>query len=258
MPVVARASLAGWVFAVGLVAAGCGGAVAEKSAGQAADAGAVPAHAMPDAGSGPGVVAQADGSSAPVPCSGGACPSPGDVSTFVPTWRPPTGANQGQCSPALIDEYYQNCLSVGGMQACDAFGPGADQAHLACGNCISSNFGDSTWGPLVHSANVLETNGAGCIALLDPSALDCAKAVQANDECEHAACDPVCGATNAVAFDEWDQCGAAANTCGCSSWFAASNCVKAIAADGGPAAQCLVGQTFQDFFSVVAAVFCGN
>ncbi|MGA7124255.1 MAG: hypothetical protein WBY94_29405 [Polyangiaceae bacterium] len=258
MTVIARVSWAGWIGVVGLFGSGCGGAVTDTAAAESGDSGLASARGGPDSGGGRGAHGSFDGSSGPVACGGGACPSPGNVSAFVPTWRPPSGAHQGQCTPALIDEYYQNCLSVGGTQACDAFGGGADQAHQTCAGCISSNFGDPTWGPLVRSGGVVETNGSGCIALVDPSAIDCAKAVQANDECEHAACDPVCRAGSAAAFDQWDQCGAAANTCGCGSWFAASNCVQDIAADGGLAAQCLVGQTFQDFFSVTAAVFCGN
>lgn len=254
---IARLPLAGCLCAIGVAGIDCGGAVADDSAGaNSADSGAGSSRAVPDAG-GRGPVAQVDGV-APVPCGGGACPSPADVSAFVPTWRPPTGAHQGLCTPALIDEYYQDCLSLGEAQACDAFQPGANPAHLACGNCITSNFTDPTWGPLVRSANVLETNGSGCIALLDPSAIECARAVQANDECDHAACDGVCGAAGAAPFDEWDQCGGAANACGCSSWFAASNCIQAVVGDGGPASQCLVGQTFEDFFSVTAQIFCGN
>lgn len=252
---IARVFSATWVWVAVLVGWGCGGAVTDGSATASTDSGTRPVRA--DAGGGVALVTNDDGGVS-VSCGGGACPSPGNVSSFTPTWRPPTGAHQGQCTPALIDEYYQNCLSAGGVQACDAFSLGADQAHRACARCVSSNFGDPTLGPLVRSANVLESNGAGCIALLEPSAIDCAKSVQAMDQCEHAACDPVCGAANAMAFDEWDQCAAAANACGCSSWFAASDCVKEIAADGGPAAQCLVGQTFEDFFSVAASVFCGN
>jgi hypothetical protein len=158
----------------------------------------------------------------------------------------------------MIDEYYQNCLAAGGAGSCAAFGPGADATHQSCGKCLSSGFSDATWGPVVHSVNLVETNGAGCIALLDPSALDCVKAAQALEQCEHAACDPVCSASSASAFDDWIQCSTAANACGCKSWFQASDCIKQIAADGGPAAQCLIGQTFQDFFAVTAAVFCGR
>jgi hypothetical protein len=193
-----------------------------------------------------------------VSCSGGACPSPGDVSGFVPTWKPPTGAHRGQCTPALIDEYYQDCLAVGGTQTCAAFGPGTDGPHQACGACIASNFTDPSWGPLVRSPNIVETNGAGCIVLLDPSAIDCAKSVQALAQCEHAACDPVCHAAGTVGFDDWVQCSAASNACGCKSRLSESDCVKEIVSDGGPAAACLVGQTFQDFFQVTAAVFCGS
>jgi hypothetical protein len=162
------------------------------------------------------------------------------------------------CTPGLIDQYYQDCLSTNGSQQCTSFGPNADAAHMACAQCIGSQFSDAHWGPLVYSQNVIDTNGAGCIALLDPSLIDCAKAVEADMECQHAACDPVCGIGTAAGFDDWVTCTAAANACGCTSYFAAADCVKKIASSSSPARPCLVGQTFVDFYYATVAVFCGN
>jgi hypothetical protein len=193
------------------------------------------------------------------PCNGGACPSPVDVSGFQPMWDPPTGAHQNACSQALIDEYYDDCLSTSGNQMCTSFGAGADPAHQACLACLSSNAGSPELGPLVYFPdNVVETNLSGCIALLDPSAISCAEALQAEDQCEHAACDPVCGGgASDSTFDQWDTCTAAANTCGCQTYFAEADCAKALVSGNSPAAPCLVGQDFQDFYYQVAAVFCG-
>jgi hypothetical protein len=197
------------------------------------------------------------GDDAPISCSGGACPSPGDVTGFTPTWKPPNAA-QGVCSDELIAAFYEGCVATDGSGDCSAFGPGGDAAHQACAACLASPFGGATWGPIVTSANLIETNESGCIALLDPSALACAEAVQALDECEHAACDLVCHAGTDATFDDWVQCSAAANGCGCAPELAATSCVQAIAAGNGPAAECLVGQTFEDLFEITADVFCGN
>jgi hypothetical protein len=198
------------------------------------------------------------GDGGPISCSGGVCPSPADVSAFVATWKPPRTIQPGACSAALISAFYEGCIAAGGGGDCTAFGPGGDAAHQACAACLTSPFANATWGPIVTSANILETNESGCIALLDPSAIDCAKAVQALDECEHAACDPVCHAGTDATFDQWVQCSSAANGCGCAPELAATACVQGIAAGTGPAARCLVGQTFQDLFEVTATAFCGD
>jgi hypothetical protein len=191
-----------------------------------------------------------------VPCNGGQCPSPASVVGFQPTWIPPTGAHQGVCTTALITEFYSDCLAAGG--ACTMFN-GGDPAHQACAKCLQSQYSDPAWGPLVYGTdNIVETNLAGCIDLLQPSAQPCALSLEAEDECEHAACDPVCNAASDPNFDQWVTCSSAANTCGCESWFQAATCVKGLAADAGPGAQCLVGQTFQDYYYVVAPLFCGD
>jgi hypothetical protein len=237
-------------------AAGCGGISADGASN--GNSMAIPGDAGRDGSSRTGNGSPNGGDGGPISCSGGACPSPGDVAGFVATWKPPRAIQPGACSGALIDDYYQGCIANGGGGDCSAFGPAGDAAHQACAACLTSPFGDATWGPIVTSANVIETNEAGCIALLDPTAMDCARAVEALDECEHAACDPVCHAGSDATFDDWVRCSAAANGCGCAPELAATGCVQAIAAGTGPAAACLVGQTFQDFFEVTAAAFCGN
>jgi hypothetical protein len=129
--------------------------------------------------------------------------------------------------------------------------------HLACGRCLRSQFGDARWGPLILSPGEIETNVAGCIALLDPSAIECARTLEAQTECQHAACEPVCSASSDLGFEQRVQCFSAANECSCKSWFLAADCAKPIATSAGPAAQCLVAQTFEDSYDFVAQVFCG-
>jgi hypothetical protein len=260
--VLARAfSFGGLVLAATATAGACGGSIADDSLtpGDAGDAGG-DVHRLPHHDAAPPQDASDDGGDdGGLPsCMGGSCPSPGDVSGFQPTWKPPTAAHQNVCTPALVDQYYQDCLSVNSPQTCTSFGMGADAAHKACQQCIVSQFTDGQWGPLVYSQNVVDTNSAGCIAVLDPSLTDCAKAVEADMECQHAACDPVCGGGSFSSFDQWVTCTAAANACGCMSYFAAADCVKKIASSNSPARPCLVGQTFADFYYATAAIFCGK
>jgi hypothetical protein len=252
---------------VGLVlacaTAGCGGALASSPSsgdgGQDAtsDAGDDGTSADGAGDDGPmldGIV-EIDGTPA---CDQGVCPSPASVAGFTPSWIPPTGAHQNLCTTAMLDAYYADCLDTDDTTMpgdCSAFG--VDPAEQACEACLTSSFTDPTWGPLVAGVADVETNTSGCIALLDPGAIPCAQALQAADECEHAACDQVCAGGDPSGFDSWVTCSSASNSCGCAPYFAATDCVKALAGAQSPAAPCLVGQTFQDLYYSVAAVFCG-
>jgi hypothetical protein len=253
------------VFAAGAVAAlwaaGCGGAI-DGGAQANADAGKDAPYVTLDAGrhDAPGRDSNTidTGADVAIACDQGVCPSPADVSAFQPTWIPPTGAHQNACTPQLIDEFYTSCLSTNSSQLCAAFNTMADAAHQACGKCLTSQYADAQWGPIVYAKDDVETNTAGCIALLDPSQIDCAKAIESLLECNHAACDDICSGASAPGFDQFVQCTAASNTCGCKTYFDASQCQKKVAQGGGPAAPCLVGQTFEDFYYATAAVFCGQ
>jgi hypothetical protein len=243
------------------LAAGCGGSIAPTGASPDGGSEAGDDASLLD-GPGPGFdVEVPDGgvvlNEAGLPvCDQGVCPSPSTVSGFAPTWIPPTGAHQGVCTPAMLTSYYQQCLDPSGAQNCATFA--MDPASQACMTCLNSDFTDGVWGPLVVSAGEVETNTAGCIALLDPGAMSCAQAIEAQDECIHASCDAVCAAGgDPSSFDSWVTCSAAANGCGCEPYFQAAQCVKSLAGAKSPAAPCLVGQTFQDFFYSVSAVFCG-
>jgi hypothetical protein len=249
---------------VGIVA-GCGGAVAPSSSSSSSDGGSSGVDSAGDDGSLPdGASRGVDGESpdgsvelneAGLPvCDQGVCPSPSSVAGFAPTWIPPTGAHQNKCTTAMLTEYYQQCLDPTGGQTCTF---GTDPASQACLTCLNSNFTDPVWGPLVAGVGEVGTNTAGCIVLLDPGAMACAQAIEAQDECVHAACDAVCMAGDSSSFDSWVTCSAAANGCGCEPYFEAADCVKALAGAQSPAAPCLVGQTFEDLYYSVTAVFCG-
>jgi hypothetical protein len=199
-----------------------------------------------------------DGVDSAIPCNSGTCPSPSDVTGFQPMWIPPSGAHQGVCTAALIADFYSECLDLNGGQGCADFSPG-DAAHQACASCLRSDYGAAVYGPLIYEPDgIVETNTAGCLALLQPSAQPCALALEAIDECEHAACDPVCNVSTDSNFDQWVACSSLANTCACSTYFAQSKCTEGVADDGGAGAQCLVGKTFENYYFTYAALFCGN
>jgi len=250
-------------FAFALVLAGCGGAIAPSASSSDGGSGggdsAGDDGGLPD-GVGPGVDGESpDGSivlnEAGLPvCDQGVCPSPSSVGGFVPTWIPPSGAHQNKCTMAMLTDYYQQCLSTSSAQGCTF---GMDPASQACLSCLDSSFTDPVWGPLVAGVGEIGTNTAGCIVLLDPGAMSCAQAIEAQDECVHAACDNVCTASDPSSFDSWVTCSAAANGCGCEPYFKAADCVKALAGAQSPAAPCLVGQTFEDLYYSVSAIFCG-
>jgi hypothetical protein len=158
------------------------------------------------------------------------------------------------CTTALITQYYNECISSAGPCS---FQTGSAEMK-ACAQCLTSQFTDATWGPLVVTPGLISTNNAGCLAILDPSQMACAQAIEAEMECVYAACDPVCGNTSSdPGFDGWVTCSAAANECGCQSWFAASNCGQALASASSPAAPCFIEQTFEDGYYTMATLFCG-
>jgi hypothetical protein len=194
-----------------------------------------------------------------VPCNGGQCPSPAAVTGFQPMWIPPTGAHQNLCTSTMITQFYEECVSTSGPGTCADFSGDAGAANMACAACLESQYSDAEWGPLVYNAdNIVETNLAGCIAILDPAAQACAQSVESVSECEHAACDPVCNAASDPNFDEWVTCSSAANTCSCAPSFQAAMCTKMLAVPSSPASPCLIGKDFEDFYYVVAPLFCGN
>ncbi len=256
--------MAGWLAVV--AAGGCGGSVVASGAqdGGSTDdtggffvVGVMPPGADADDGTSGDNPGSGDDAGNPT-CTGTKCPSPASVSGFVSTWKPPTGGHQGVCTPALIDQFYTECLSPSGDPSCASFGMSADAAHAACAQCLQSNYGDAQWGALVYTRWTIDSNSPGCIALTDPTWTSCAQAMEADGECGHAACDTVCGGNGSASFDQWVTCSAAANSCGCAPQFAALDCQKQLLASHSPARACLLAQTFGDSYYAIAPVFCGN
>lgn len=208
-----------------------------------------------------------DAGDASAPCT------PGDVSSFTPTWRPPSGAHQAKCTAAQIDAFYADCLSNAATQTtCATFGRDGGANDRACAACLVSRATDPSLGPIVvHTlarGSSQEIDFAGCVALVDPSAVDCAKKYQAGVECEHAACDEVCRGDDSVAFDQYTGCLGAANLGACNPYTKAGQCVLALGADAGDGggasdagdatSRCIfAGTTFEELYRAIAPLFCG-
>jgi len=184
------------------------------------------------------------------------CP-PADLGT----WQPPAyhHADMAQsmaCTAALISDFYASCLDPNAtpMECNQNWGSGQDPAHQTCQNCLVTQGTALTWGPVVAYGMMVSLNIAGCIELKDPAQVTCATSLEQADACEHQACDAPCSKYDLAAYD---QCIAAADQGACATYVSAAGCAAA-EADGGAAAVCLGGQTFQDKFTALAQVFCAG
>jgi hypothetical protein len=200
----------------------------------------------------------AEASSGPFDAS--AC-RPGDVETYQPdTYHSATGAGQGVCLTGsfgfdAIRAFYDVCLGPQASPAqCAQFK--ADSATAICARCILTSDRDAHYGPLIDHGGVVVPNVAGCIELTDPSNLSCARASQALDGCEQAACEVNCPVHDTASRAAYDLCVGQANATGCHVYSQAAACVQA-ESDSGPSAACLA-PNFADFYNSVVPLFCGQ
>lgn len=208
------------------------------------------------------------------PCDGGACDAgtdagtdarpatvvcaPGDVSDFVPTWRPPTGAWQQKCT-ALQVETYAGCLfsQAQNDSSCRDYLARSDNA--VCSQCLLSALDDPAYGPFVRlGPNAITLNVEGCVALVtnDTKASGCGAKAQAVGECRSAACAPSCPLTDQASVNVLHQCEAAADKSVCKSYFTASACLAPLLQ--GAAARCVSAPTPIAAATNVAKYFCAS
>jgi hypothetical protein len=197
---------------------------------------------------------------------GGACPAPvtgtcgmGDIAGFSPTWIPPSGYEQGLCTPTQIDDIYDGCLASGATTAtCTA----AESAAPGCYSCIFTMEGSSPAGPILETNNgVLEVNQAGCIALLEPCNLTCAEELSASVQCEDDACETNCPVTDTTSLDNFETCEETAASCdpnGCDTYATEAACSTELTGSTHPASVCVSGTTFEDLYNAVVPLFCGS
>ena len=183
---------------------------------------------------------------------GGVC-APADVSAFQPPAYKPAHRQQGACTAAQISSYFQSCFAVGNtMQTCATF----TSANQACASCITTPDTAASYGAVITRAGIVSIDIGGCIELEDPNGLACAKAYRASELCPVAACNASCPVTDDASFQLYLACSQQAAANGCSAFTMGAACANA-EADGGAAAACLQGQSFEDLYNQVAPIFCG-
>ncbi|MFO0668742.1 MAG: hypothetical protein U0235_03800 [Polyangiaceae bacterium] len=208
-------------------------------------------------------------------CDGGACPdatskvppdtvdanvpcAPGDVSSFAPTWHPPTGKFQNKCTNSQVDNYVACLFSQAANDAsCRDYLQRPDNA--VCGQCLMSKLDDAAYGPLIRlGPDAITVNVEGCVALTtgDATAASCAAKAQALGQCRAAACVPYCPLTDHASLLKYNDCEAASDKSSCKSYVTASACIAPLLDVNGPSAGCASGPTPLAAATAVARFFC--
>ena len=176
------------------------------------------------------------------------CPTPADVSSFTPPAFTPPVVHKGACTSQQIQDLYTACFS-GSSTQCSTF----TQANQTCASCVMTT--PQSPGPLVAvSTGIIELNIAGCVAIVtgDSSSTSCAARIQANQDCEGAACNAQCPVSDSQSFQDYQKCIQTAEAGGCSK-YAQAEC----ALDAGASAQCTGFVAFQTGYDYMAPLFCG-
>ncbi len=216
----------------------------------------------PDGGGG----SSSGGSSSGGTADGGLC-LPGDVSTFHPLYHP-TSVRPGACGPTAtqpdpVGAFYDACFGAGRSdQACRAF----QAQNPDCAACIVSPESASSYGPIIDHGGFVTANVAGCIEVtvdtlgpVDASGTTpgaCARAVEALDECQLAACEANCpvSASDRASLQTYEGCAAAVAATSCGPFNRAASCLEP---DSGAGVPVLCATTdFATFYAQVVPLFC--
>jgi hypothetical protein len=143
----------------------------------------------------------------------------------------------------------------------------------SCLTCLSSNEADPSYGPFIALPTELLVNVAGCIALAEgkTDGSGCGGALQADEQCQRAACLPSCPTTSSMQITAEEACETAANAFpgdagtgggACAAYVGPATCAGAIQqTDAGTAAEkaCIGsgGANARAQFEAVALAFCG-
>lgn len=185
--------------------------------------------------------------------------SPGSVTGFTPTWKPPA-KKPGTCTQTQIDSIIECLLDENADQtACKTTLAAA--ANQACQSCIVTNTPSATqYGALVVGDALVSINYAGCIALKtnDLTANGCGAKYQALGQCTTEACEFNCPVTDDISFNEYQQCAMDAESGGCATYATAAACADPLVQSGAVAQECDLagGGTFIANAAKYAALFC--
>jgi hypothetical protein len=187
---------------------------------------------------------------------------PGDVRTFAPqAYTPASPPWQDACSLDQLMQAYTACFDPTNLAittTCAAFSD-PDASTGSCAACLITPSTAAAFGPYIsRGANYVAENASGCIELTGPGpgGLTCAKAQQALDGCELAACAAFCPAYDKTSRDGLDGCMTMAAAGGCQMFAQQASCASTVA-EAGKAAQC-TGLSPHEFFWAVAPLFCGD
>jgi hypothetical protein len=185
---------------------------------------------------------------------------PGDVRTFAPpAYTPASPLWQDACSVDQLTQAFNACIdptNPASTATCAAFSD-PDASTGSCAACLITSSTAAAFGPFVRRGSYVAENASGCIELTNPGpgGLTCAKAQQALDGCELAACAAFCPAYD-NASSQVLSCMKAAAAGGCQMFAQQASCASTVA-EAGRAAQC-TGLSLHDFFWSVAPLFCGD
>jgi hypothetical protein len=129
------------------------------------------------------------------------------------------------------------------------------QDNAKCAACILTPDTAAKYGPLIDHGNLVTANVAGCLELLAPGSLACAKAVQQLGGCELAACLANCAVHDAASLADYEACATQAESAGCQTFTSAAACALDLP-DAAPGAAACLGD-FQSFYMAVVPIFCG-
>jgi hypothetical protein len=190
--------------------------------------------------------------------------APGDVTGFVPTWKPPTGFLQGRCTDVQAAAFVDCLTGAHDAATCKTFF--GDAANKNCIKCALTNSTASAaaYGPLIADSVTVDVNEPGCIAHAtdDVSATGCGAKLLALRQCERASCEtncPVQANDDGTAYNALLACQKSAASTTCKAYAVAATCAVDLEDDAGPAAVCAQkGATFSDNAEPTVKLFCGG
>jgi hypothetical protein len=206
-----------------------------------------------DGSSGGGSSGGPSGDAAPAPWDGGLASScaPADVSTYKPAWRKSAKFYQGVCAAGDLDNFRAACLGSD-ASAC------AKAVSADCAKCIATDEAADVYGAVILHKGWVELNVPGCVAnaMMDPTGVRCAAAMQAVDMCDLAACGANCPVTSDATLSLLGACRDAADVGQCATLAGEAQCQQGLADAGAAVAACISGTSFAEAFTTIAGLFC--
>ncbi len=187
--------------------------------------------------------------------AGGTC-SPGDVSAFHFTWKPPQPLYQGVCTPAQA-ALLAGCIANGATSTCNTFI--ADATNRPCITCA---YGETT-GPKLPAVVdyrdwLVEVNYADCFANADGdlTADGCGAQIQARRACTVAAC-AGCSTKNQGDVPAEEACALQAEDTVCKEYTDRSVCEYDLINGPGKICRIPAGGALESAANKYILLFCG-